>query len=129
MKPFCIEELDLGPGHCGLNDYFLVHISTDEANTAEAVVYDAEENYHNGVKEVLYVSGEHCAETSTQPEKDSRIMFVTRCDWKGCWDERSYPKDQEYWSGEIEKMAKAEKMIIPLLRAALQVASGRTLED
>lgn len=40
-----------------------------------------------------------------------RVMFEFNINWRGCWDNRIYFKDTEYWGEEMEDMNKVYEFI------------------
>lgn len=122
-----IEHIVVGEGG---DEEFLVHLKFQPTHpifahlppsTVEATVYAAQswEKLDGSSSGVSYVSRED-GTTLDEASEESRIMFVATCRWRGCWDERSYPKDEEYWDGELALMAKVEEIILPMMRQMIR---------
>lgn len=104
------------------DDHFIVHMRLHDGfmgyapSTAQADVYDAipwtDSNGNAGVSYMALKDGTSMDEVS---EKCRMLFGMTAC-WRGCWDERCYPRDKEYWDGEFARMAAIEAHIKPILR-------------
>jgi len=86
-------------------------------STAQADVYDSLPwEKSDGTKGVSYSSrSEGCASIEELSDDCRKLFTMTVC-WRGCWDERCYPGDTEYWDGEFAKMDAVEQVIKPMLR-------------
>ena len=91
-------------------------------HTAQADVYDATEWSRPSTGETGYsfMSKTMGGLTHDEVNDDCRLMFTMTCNYRGCWDERVYPKDEEYWDGELMQMALAEDLVKHMLRALVR---------
>lgn len=97
-------------------------------HTAQADVYDATMwEGSRGGSGCAFMSKSLGGVTHDEVNDDCRLMFTMTCKYPGCWDERVYPKDEEYWDGELMQMALAEEIVRPMLRKLLR--SVRDIPD
>lgn len=74
-------------------------------------------NWENNEKEGWnYCSGSEGGIGHEKFNNDCRCLFEFSIVWRGCWDERIYFKDDEYFSEELEVIANFWKEIGELLR-------------
>lgn len=108
---------------------FIVHMHVRESrfagvepNTAQATVYSGQAwgKFDGSESGVGYSSKSIGGLHNDQLDDDAREMFVMTCRYPGCWDERVYAKDNEYWGGELAQMAEVEAIIKPMLRKMVQ---------
>lgn len=105
------------------DDTYIVHMELHDGflggspNRAQADVYDSIPwEKSDGTKGVGYSSGTEGCLAHDELNDDCRKPFTMTVCWRGCWDERCYPGDDEYWDGEFAKMAAVEEVIKPMLR-------------
>ena len=97
-------------------------------HTAQADVYDAIEwEGRDGEAGHAFLSKTMGGWTHDEVNDDCRLMFTMTCRYPGCWDERVYTKEEEYWGGELMQMALAEDCIKHMLRSLLR--SAKNIQD
>lgn len=98
-------------------------------HTAQADVYDSVrwENPRTGEVGYAFLSKTMGGWTHDEVNDDCRLMLTMTCRHPGCWDERVYTKEEEYWDGELMQMALAEAIIKPMLRSLLR--SVKEIQD
>jgi hypothetical protein len=75
----------------------------------------------NNEKGWNYCSGSEGGIGHEELNDDCRCLFGFSIVWRGCWDERIYFKDDEYWSEELQEMTNFWKEISLLLREQIRV--------
>ena len=100
-------------------------------NRADADVYESIPwSRSDGTEGFSYSSGTEGGVTHDELNDDCRKLFTMTACWRGCWDERCYPGDTEYWDGEFAKMAAVEEVIKPMLRKMVCDVNDRAeMED
>lgn len=106
------------------DDTYIVHTHLHDGllggapSRAQADVYDSVcwEKVDGSASGHSYSSGSLGGHTHEELNDDCRKPFTMTVCWRGCWDERCYPGDTEYWDGEFAKMAAVEEVIKPMLR-------------
>lgn len=68
----------------------------------EHVSLDGSEVY----EKVICYESNFCSDLIEQFDKvEVRCLFEFSYNWRGVWEGRIYPKDEEYWSEELREMA------------------------
>jgi hypothetical protein len=100
-------------------------------HTAQADVYDSVrwENTRTGEVGHAFLSKTTGGVTHDEVNDDCRLMFTMTCRHPGCWDERVYTKEEEYWDGELMQMALAEDYIKHMLRSLLRSVKNIPTEE
>jgi hypothetical protein len=106
------------------DDTYIVHMHLhagfvgNPPSTAQADVYEAVawENADGSVKGVSYCGRQIGGTTHEELNDDCVKPFTMTVCWRGCWDERCYAGEEEYWDGDFAKMASVEAVIKPVLR-------------
>jgi len=68
-----------------------------------------------------YCSGSEGGIGHEELNDDCRCLFEFSVCWRGCWDDRIYFKDDEYWCEELEEMTNFWKEIEMLLHEEINV--------
>ena len=117
--------------------HFIVHMRMGDGfmgyapNLAQADVYDAVrwERPSTGENGFSYSGRQIGGTTYDELNDDCMKPFTMTVCWRGCWDERCYAREEEYWSGDFARMADVEKRIKPMLRAMVMAVNERANED
>ena len=113
------------------DDHFIVHMRLEDGfmggvpNRAQADVYDAirwEDPSANKIG-FSYAGRKIGGTTHDELNDDCVKPFTMTVCWRGCWDERCYPGEEEYWDGDFAKMAAVEERIKPMLRDMIKAVN------
>lgn len=113
------------------DDHFIVHMRLEDGfmggvpSRAQADVYAAIRWEKPIVNEVgVSYSGRQLGGTTHDELNDDCVKpFTMTVCWRGCWDERCYPGEEEYWDGDFAKMAAVEERIKPMLREMIKAVN------
>ena len=113
------------------DDHFIVHMRLEDGfmggvpSRAQADVYEAIrwEKPSTGESGVSYSGRQLGGTTHDELNDDCVKPFTMTVCWRGCWDERCYPGEEEYWDGDFAKMAAVEERIKPMLREMIKAVN------
>ena len=103
----------------------VAHLSYHHYKTVQADIYEAMD-YDD---KVMYVSRTLGGHTHEEFNEDCRLLMTVTVCWRGTWDERAYPKDDEYWTEEIADLGRITDSILPILKQKALEAFGVTAAD
>lgn len=105
--------------------FVVASLSYHYSNTVQADIYEASDC--DG--KVLYMSKSLGGHTHEELNHDCRLLMTITVCWRGTWDERAYPKDEEYWSEEMADLGRITDSILPVLKQKAREAFGITAVD
>lgn len=118
------------------DDHFIVHMQLHDGfmggspSHAQADVYSGIHwTSGSGESGVSYAGREIGGTTHDELNDDCEKPFTMTACWRGCWDERCYAGEEEYWDGDFAKMASVEERIKPMLRDMIIAVNERAGKD